>query len=62
MPDSDQGDLERAIEALPLLDPPKAGEQVDAFEMLEEIFNGRYSRLLKARDTRDERIVVPPGP
>ena len=39
-------------------EPPKVGDQVDALEMVEEIFDGRYSRLLKARDTRDERIVV----
>lgn len=58
LPDAEQGDLERAIEALPLLEPPKVGDQVDAFEMLEEIFDGRYSRLLKARDTRDARIVA----
>lgn len=58
LPDSDQADLERVIDALPILEPPKVGDQVDAFEMLEEIFNGRYSRLLKARDTHDERIVV----
>ena len=58
LPDSDQADLERMIEALPLMEPPKVGDQVDGFEMLEEIFDGRYSRLLKARDMRDERIVA----
>ena len=58
LPDSDQADLERVIEALPLQEPPKVGDRVDGFEMLEEIFNGRYSRLLKARDTTDERVVA----
>ena len=58
LPDSDQADLERMIEALPVMEPPKVGDVVDGFEMVEEVFNGRYNRLLKARDTRDERSVA----
>lgn len=58
VPEAGQEDLRIAIEALPILPAPKAGEVVDDFELLDVISDGRYSRLFRARDRREERELV----
>lgn len=58
LPLADQDLLERAIEVLPIAAPPKEGEGVDGFEIGAVISSGRYSRLHRARDTRENCDVV----
>ncbi len=58
LPVADQDHLESWIQALPIEAPPKIGEVVDDFELIESVASGRYSRLIKARDRRDNRDVV----
>jgi serine/threonine protein phosphatase PrpC len=58
LPPLDQTGLEAALAGLPLLPLPKADEQVDGFQLLEQISDGRYSRLFKATDLVDGRQVA----
>jgi serine/threonine protein phosphatase PrpC len=58
LPAADRDHLERSIEGLRIAAPPKEGETVDGFEIGAMISNGRYSRLYRARDTREQRDVV----
>lgn len=58
VPSADRLDLETTVAALPLLDLPKPGAIVDDFELLEVVSDGRYSRLYRARDTREPREVI----
>ncbi len=58
LPALDQTGLEAALAALPLLSLPKVGDEVDGFTLLEQISDGRYSRLFRAQDTREPRQVA----
>jgi serine/threonine protein phosphatase PrpC len=58
LPAADRDHLERSIEGLRIAAPPREGETVDGFELGAVISNGRYSRLYRARDTREQRDVV----
>ncbi|WP_372716239.1 bifunctional protein-serine/threonine kinase/phosphatase [Immundisolibacter sp.] len=55
LPPLDQTGLEAALAALPLLALPKVGDEVDGFRLLEQISDGRYSRLFRAQDLRESR-------
>lgn len=58
LPAADQEQLENNIEDLRIIAPPKEAEIVDGFEIGGIISNGRYSRLHRARDARENRDVV----
>ncbi len=59
VPAADRDLLEEGIDTLPLLPLPRAGETVDGFRLLEQLSDGRYSRLFMAEDTTDpERPLV----
>lgn len=58
LPPPEQSDLAAAIEDLPILPLPKAGEEIDGFILEKMIFDGRYSRLFQAHDKEDAREVV----
>ena len=58
LPPLDQTGLEAALAALPLLALPKVDDEVDGFRLLEQISDGRYSRLFRAQDLREPRQVA----
>lgn len=58
LPPLDQTGLEATLAALPLLPLPKVDDVVDGFTLLEQISDGRYSRLFRARDGQDGREVA----
>ncbi len=58
LPPLDQTGLEAVLAALPLLALPKADDEIDGFRLLEQISDGRYSRLFRAQDLREPRQVV----
>ncbi len=58
LPAADQGDLEAMIGALPIRELPNAGDEVDGFKLLGKISDGRYSRLFKAEDSVEKRVVA----
>jgi len=58
LPPLDQTGLEAALAALPLLPLPKVDDEVDGFRLLEQISDGRYSRLFRAQDLLEPRQVV----
>lgn len=48
-------DLDAAIAALPLIEPPSVGDIVDGFRMERMLADGVYSRVFRARDIRENR-------
>ena len=58
LPPLDQTGLEAVLAALPLLPLPRVDDQIDGFQLLEQISDGRYSRLFRAQDTREPRQVA----
>jgi hypothetical protein len=58
LPAADEAEFEASIETLAIGELPKAGDAVDGFLLGKVVSNGRYSRLFRARDTRDGRDVV----
>ncbi|WP_372695718.1 bifunctional protein-serine/threonine kinase/phosphatase [Immundisolibacter sp.] len=58
LPPLDQTGLEAALQALPLLPLPRVDDEVDGFRLLEQIADGRYSRLFRAQDQVEPRQVV----
>ena len=58
LPPLDQSGLEAALQTLPLLALPKVDDEVDGFRLLEQISDGRYSRVFRALDLADARQVV----
>jgi serine/threonine protein phosphatase PrpC len=58
LPPLDRTGLEAALAALPLLPLPKVGDEIDGFRLLEQISDGRYSRLFRAQDLREPRQVA----
>ena len=58
LPAADQGDLEASIGSLPIRELPNEGDEVDGFNLLGKISDGRYSRLFKAEDRVEKRVVA----
>lgn len=58
LPAVEHAELESAAAALPLREPPSAGEEVDGFRLTSLLSDGRYSRLFVAADTTSGRTVV----
>lgn len=58
LPPLDQTGLEAALQALPLLPLPRVDDEMDGFRLVEQIADGRYSRLFRARDLIEPRQVV----
>src|SRR3989344_309472 len=50
--------LEALVADLPILELPKVGEAVDGFHLEEQVSDGRYSRLFRAKDTVNQREVI----
>jgi serine/threonine protein phosphatase PrpC len=60
LPAPDRADLEAAIDARPIVAPPKRGATVDGYALDELLADSRYSRVFRGRDTLspDHRAVV----
>jgi len=58
LPPPDQTELASELETLPIRALPKAGDNIDGFMLNQVVFEGRYSRLFRARDTVENRDVV----
>ena len=58
LPAADQAHLESMVDALPILELPKIGDNIDGFGLREMISDGRYSRLFRADDTLEQREVI----
>ncbi|MFV2061851.1 MAG: protein kinase, partial [Gammaproteobacteria bacterium] len=58
LPPPDHSELASELETLPILALPKAGDTIDGFMLNQLVFEGRYSRLFRARDTIENRDVV----
>lgn len=58
VPASDQDELEMTIGALPIRELPHEGDEVDGFRLLSKLSDGRYSRLFKAEDISEKRVVA----
>ena len=56
LPVADQVHLETVVAALPILDLPKVGDNVDGFHLAEMISDGRYSRLFRAENTLEDAL------
>ncbi len=53
LPALDRADLEQTAAALPIREPPRAGETIDGYGLEEMLSDGRYSRIFRAIDARD---------
>ena len=58
LPQADPAELELAIAALPILEPPRPGERIDGYTIGALLSDGRYSRLFRSIDESDGRPVV----
>ncbi len=58
LPAVDEAELDTVIDALPIVELPRAGDVVDGFRLVDVVSNGRYSRLFRAEDTQEGRDVV----
>lgn len=58
LPAADQAHLESVVAALPIQELPGIGDSIDGFQLREMISDGRYSRLFRAEDTREQREVI----
>jgi serine/threonine protein phosphatase PrpC len=58
LPSRDWSDAESEISNLPINDLPKPGDVIDGFLVGPVLSDGRYCRLFRATDERDERSVV----
>lgn len=58
VPALDRDALAARAEQLPLREPPAAGEAIDGFRLEEQLSDGRYTRVLRARDETDGRMVA----
>jgi serine/threonine protein phosphatase PrpC len=50
LPAADVADLTHEVAALPMREPPQAGETLDGFELQAMLADGRYSRVFRALD------------
>ncbi|MFC3078492.1 bifunctional protein-serine/threonine kinase/phosphatase [Phenylobacterium terrae] len=58
LPAVDLTDLGQAVSALPMRQPPAAGETVDDYRLDALLADGRYSRVFRAMDRRSEQPVL----
>lgn len=58
LPATEHAELEDALAALPILDPPRTGETVDGYVLGDMLSDGKYTRLFKAADRTDGRELV----
>ena len=58
VPEISAPELQEQLASLPILPPPEPGDTVDGFRMLARLSDGRYSRLLQARDPESGADVV----
>lgn len=58
VPDPDNASIENALAFVPVGDLPRAGDRIDGFYLNDQLSDGRYSRLFRATDERDNRPVV----
>jgi serine/threonine protein phosphatase PrpC len=58
LPKAERQSLKGAIDALPLLDVPAAGDTVDGFRLERVLSSGRYSALFAATDQRNGKPVA----
>ena len=58
LPAADLGDLGLAVAALPMRNPPQAGETIDGYTLQTLISDGRYSRVFRAIDTQSGNTVL----
>jgi serine/threonine protein phosphatase PrpC len=57
LPPASIEDLDAAIAKLPMIEPPKVGEVIDGFRLEKTLADGLYSRVFRARDTRETRLA-----
>ena len=58
LPLPDQADIEALIASRPILALPRAGAEIDGFELERVLADAQYSRVFLGRDMRDGRAVV----
>jgi len=58
VPEISAPELQEQLASLPIIAPPEPGEMIDGFRMLTRLSDGRYSRLLHARDEQTGAEVV----
>ena len=58
LPATAHSELSDAIARLPIMTPPNIGEMIDRYRLVEQLSDGRYTRLFKAIDQADERPVI----
>jgi hypothetical protein len=58
LPSADARALSNAVASLPVRKPPEIGDVVDDFRIDGLLSEGRYSRLLRATDLRNERALA----
>ncbi len=58
LPPADETEISGLVAALPILDPPVAGESVDGFALAGVLSDGHYSRLFRAMDTLSGQELV----
>jgi serine/threonine protein phosphatase PrpC len=58
LPDADHDELAVTAAALPILDPPKSGDQVDGYLISARLSDGPYSEVYRATDALDGRDIV----
>ena len=58
VPAAEAEELQPQIASLPILPLPKQDETIDGFRLDAMLSDGRYSRLFRATDTRNDRAVV----
>ena len=58
LPEASFTDVASAFSRLPLLPPPRDGDNVDGFAILKTLYRSRYTLLKLARDTTEDREVV----
>ncbi|WP_040308559.1 bifunctional protein-serine/threonine kinase/phosphatase [Asticcacaulis biprosthecium] len=58
LPPTTLEDLDAVFASLPIHDPPKVGEMVDDFKLESILSDSDYSRVFRARDTKEHRAVL----
>jgi len=58
LPAADIADLGEAVAALPMREPPQAGETIDGYALNQLLADGRYSRVFRATDTAGGETVL----
>ena len=58
LPDADPLGLREEVQALPIIPEPRAGAVVDRFRLKTMLSDGQYSRVFRAVDEIDGRVVI----